>query len=343
MDAGNGLSWKDMTIIANAMPVYSTSYSFPYLLLLLYYVVLMFLEFRNIKFGKDTKYIEWAAIIGFVFFFGLRGFVNTDWLIYYNMFNSLPTLWGGDLGAVFTTDFTEDFVTDASIDQAGIELGFIFGSVFIKSIIPDYYVWVFINTVIDVILLHLFFKRYSSYYTLSFIFFLVFGGLAIELNLMRNIKALLLFLLSIKYIQERRLLPYLLMNGAGLLFHSSALLFLPLYFFLQREWPKWLIWTIFIVGNILFLLQIPYLKPLILSVSDVLGGRFAVKAKLYLASDLYAKSVGVGLGYFERVGTFLLADSYCQKRTKSGQRHFCQFVYPILYNLFFLFGNQDCH
>ncbi len=289
------------------MPTFSTSYSIPYLILLLYYVTLMFVEFRSLKFEKDTTYIRWAAMAGFVFFFGLRGFVNTDWIIYYNMFNSLPTVWGGDLGSVFTTDFTEEFVTDASIDQAGMELGFIFGTVLIKSIIPDYFAWVLINVVIDVLLLDIFFRRYSRYYMLSFILFLIFGGLAIEFNLMRNIKAMMLFLLSIKYIQERRPIPYFLLNGVGLLFHSSAIFFLPLYLFLHREWPKWLIWSIFIIGNILFLLQIPYLKPLILSVADFLGGRIAVKAKLYFASELYTKSVGVGLGYLERVGTFLLA------------------------------------
>ncbi|MDP4277418.1 MAG: EpsG family protein [Bacteroidota bacterium] len=289
------------------MPVYSTSYSLPYLVLLTYFVLLMFMEFRCLKFEQDTKYVRWATMAGFVFFFGLRGFVNTDWLVYYNIFNGLPTLWGGNLGSAFTTDFTSEFVTDASTDQAGIEMGFIFLTVLFKSIIPDYFAWVFVNVVIDVILLDIFFRRYSKYYVLSFILFLIFGGLGIEFNLMRNVKAILLFLISLKYIEERKIVPYMLLNIAGCTLHTSALFFIPLYFFLNKEWPKWVIWTIFIVGNILVLLQISYLKPIVLAITDMMGGRMAVKARLYFASDLYSRSVGVGLSYFERTATFVLS------------------------------------
>lgn len=288
------------------MPIYSFSYTVPYFALLLYFMVLVFFEFRSLKYDKDTRYVRWATMAGFLLFFGLRGFVYTDWLIYYNTFNGLPTFWSGDMGSVLSTDFTQEFATDVSMDQAGMELGFIYSTVLFKSIIPNYFAWVFFNVLVDLLILNLFVKRYSSYYVLSFVLFLIFGGLAIEMNLMRNVKALMLFFISLKYLEERRPIQYLLLNLIGLSFHVSAILFFPMYFFLHKEWPKWLPWSIFIVGNVIFLLQIHYIQPIVLSVTDLIGGRLAVKAKLYFESDLYSQSIGFGLGYFERVGTFLL-------------------------------------
>jgi len=66
------------------------------------------------------------------------------------------------------------------------------------------------------------------------------------------------------------------------------------------------VWGIFIVGNVLFLLQIKYLETSVIAISDLIGGRMGVKARLYFASDFYSQSYGIGLGYIERVITFLV-------------------------------------
>lgn len=288
------------------MDAINYSYSIPYLVFMIYLMVLMFIEFRQIKFDQDTRYVRWACMAGFLFFFGLRGFVYTDWTMYYSLFEKLPTIWEGGLKSVLSTDFSEAFETDTSTGQAGVELGFIYFAVFLKSIIPDYFAFVFVNSLIDVILLNVFLKRYSKYYALSFIMFLVFGGLGMEFNLLRNMKAILLFLISLRYIQEQRFLPFLFLNLIGFAFHSSALVFIPFYFILNRKWPKWLIWSIFIVGNIIFIMHIQYMKPIALALADIFGGRMAVKVKLYFVSDLYNRPYGLGLGYIERTITFLI-------------------------------------
>lgn len=319
------------------MGVFNYAYSIPYIALLAYLVALMFWEFRLLKLEKDTKYIRWAVLTGFVFFFGLRGFVYTDWMMYYPLFDKLPTIWDGGLTSVLSTDFSEDFVTDVNVGQAGIELGFIYFTVFFKSIIPDYFAFIFFNTLIDALLLNVFIKRYSRYYVLSFILFIAFGGLILEFNLLRNIKALLLFLISLKYLKERRILPYMLLNLAGFLFHSSALIFLPLYFILNKQWPQWLIWTIFIVGNIIFLLQIKYLEPIVLSVAELVGGRMGVKARLYFVSDLYSQPYGIGLGYIERIITFLVIMLF-QKKLKEQKSYNLIFINSfLLYFIIYFF------
>lgn len=319
------------------MEAYNYAYSIPYLAFLVFLIVLMFLEFRQIKYEKGTNHIRWITILGFVFFLGLRGFIYTDWMMYYPLFEKLPTVWDGGLTSVLTADFSEDFITDVSMGKAGLELGFVYFAVLFKSIIPDYFAFILINSVIDIFLLDIFFRRYSKYYVLSFILFVVFGGLGLEFNLLRNFKSLLFFMLSLKYIHERRLVPFLLLNIAGYLFHSSALIFFPLYFILHKEWPNWLVWTIFIVGNILFLLQIKYLQPITLALADMIGGRMAVKAKLYFVSDFYSQAYGLGLGYLERVTTFLIFILF-KKRLIEQNSHNILFINTfLLYFIIYFF------
>jgi len=320
--------------------IYSYGYSIPYLLFLLYYVVLMFLEFRYMKYEKDTKVIHWAAILGFVLFVGFRGFIYTDWLMYYPLFDELPTIWDGGVISVWNMDFSDKFVTDVSVGQTGVEMGFIYFTVLFKSIIPDYYSWIVFNTLLDILLISVFLKRYNKYYILAFICYLVFGGLIVEVNLMRNIKAILLFLISIKYLEERRIIPYFALNLLGLTFHNTAIIFLPLYFFLHKNAPKWLMWTIFIVGNIIFIMQIEYLKPILLSVAERMGGMTEVKVKVYFASELYSHRLGLGLEFFEHNIMFLLILLLKNKLLEQNPRNVIFINAYLLYFIFYFFFSE---
>lgn len=283
------------------MPLYSYTYSIPYILFLLFLVLLMFLEFRCIKYDQKTYIIRLATITGFLFFFGLRGFVFTDWMNYYPLFAKIPTLFGGHMNMIFN-----NFSTNTEAGFRGTELGFVYLTSLFKTIIPNYFIWVFFNTLIDVILLDIFFRRYSKYYVLSFILFLTFGGLGIEINLIRNSKAILLFLVSIKYLQNRQILPYMLLNVLGCFFHASALIFLPLYFILNKDWPKSVLWIIFIAGNIIFLFHINYLRPVLTTLGDIIGGKIMLMIRAYLEIHLYNRPFGIGLGYIERILTFII-------------------------------------
>ena len=321
------------------MGVTSFTYTFPYLIFLLYLVVLLFLEFRQLRYEKDIKYIRWATITGFVFFFGLRGFVFSDWYMYYNLFEKMPTLWDGGLNSVLSGDFEEFFATDVSTGKTGIEMGFIYSTFLFKSIIPNYFVWVCFSVFIDMLLLDIFIRRYSPYYVLSVILFITFGGLIIECNLMRNIKAILLFLISLKYLEERKLIPYILLNLIGVLFHSSAIVFFPLYFFLNKKFPTWLMWTIFILGNTITLLHISYLQPMMLAFADLIGGRLGVQIKLYFAIDFFNQSYGISIGYVERVLTFLLL-IFFQKNLIAQNAKYRMFIngYILYFFIFFFFS-----
>jgi hypothetical protein len=279
----------------------------------------MFVEFRKINKRQSMRGVRALTIGGFLFFFGLRGFVNTDWYNYYPYFEQLKTLWSGGLRQLFASAYR-------------FETGFELYSIIIKSICPNYFFWVFVSTVIDIALLHVIFKRYVKYYVLAFIVFFVVGGCLMEINLMRNIKSILLFIFSLKYLQERRIMPYMLLNVLGVLFHISAIVYIPMYFLLHRKFPKPLLWAVFIVGNIIFLLQIEYIRPILTSIADLLGERLS-----YHLTNIYNHHYGFSIGYFERVLTYTLILLCYDKLLKQDKFNNVFINAYVLYFFFFFF------
>lgn len=271
------------------METTSYTYAIPYLIFLGCLCLLpMQLEFLQINSGQSTRATRRLAVTIFLFFFGLRGFVCTDWYSYYPYFGQLKTLWSGGLQQLLAGNAT-------------FELGFELYSMLIKSICPSYFFWVFASTAIDLALLHAVFRRYARYCVFAFVMFFVFGGEVMEFNLMRNIKSILLFMLSLRYLQERKILPYMLLNALGMSFHLSSAAYLPLYFVLHRQFPRWLLWAAFVVGNVLFLLQLQYIQPIFTFFGNLIGGEVPGRVGFYFADQSY----GISIGYVERTLTFI--------------------------------------
>lgn len=157
-----------------------------------------------------------------------------------------------------------------------------------------------------------------------------------ECDLLRNFKAIILFLVSIKYLEERKPLPFFVLNTIGFLFHSTAIIFFPLYFFLHKECPTWLMWAIFILGNIIFLLKINYIQPVLLSLADAIGGRLAVQVRLYFVLEEYNSPYGISIGYIERIITYVLLLFHHQKlKEKNPQNKLFINAYVLYFFTFF--------
>ncbi|MDD3165981.1 MAG: EpsG family protein [Bacteroidales bacterium] len=288
------------------MGAVNITYSIPYVVCMLAFLGLCFWEFRLLKNEQDVQIVRISTICLYLIFFGLRGFVLTDWYQYYAIFENLPTIWDGGLAGIKDDLVLEMYETDENLGVSGMEPLFMYLTIALKSIVPNYFVWVFINTAFDLLILDGFIRRYSSYYSFSILLFFVFGGLIIQINLMRNIKALLLFLVSIRFIEERRFIPFLLLNLLGLGFHTTALFFFPLYFVLHREISVRWMWIILIIGLSLVLFQVQYIKPILLKLADMIGGRLSVQIKIYFALDFYSQAYGLSLGFLERAFTYVV-------------------------------------
>ena len=176
------------------MAQYSIWYAVPYMLLLAAFYFLAYQEQRSIaaKRNRQTLHIWCGAL--FLFFFGLRGFVGWDWHSYYPLFESIPSLFHLSSSEFDTSEL--------------IEPGYIIYVAFVKLFTDNYHVFIFISVLIDFLLLHKIFKRYNRNVAFAFALFIGFS-LTTEINLLRNIKAILIFLLALPYIRERRILPYM--------------------------------------------------------------------------------------------------------------------------------------
>lgn len=266
---------------------YSFGYSIPYLLLA---VILLILAWREQQWRKSSlnglKFYLSALV--FLIFFGFRGFVGWDWRSYYPYFMDAPSLWDGP------------FAVWKYFQEGRMEPGFTLWISGWKSIWNNWHFFLFMTTAVDTEILFIFFRRYSCNIAFSFFLFIALH-LAIEIDLLRNLKGLLLFYLAIRFLLERRLLPYSITVLIGGCFHYSILALLPLYFFIDREYPPKLLIPLFVFANILYLCKVFLIGPLIFLLLTKLGifGEYLI----YFEKSMVR---GITAGYLFYLVTFLM-------------------------------------
>lgn len=276
-------------------PIYSYSYSVPYLLFALFLLLLAFYEYQ----GKaKRKTVRSLCIVSFILFAGLRGFIFYDWMGYYPMFESVDTL----------LNFSSESFSMVLMDGKEVDLvepGFVLYMSVIKTIWNNWFFFILISTAIDVWAFDKLFQRYSLNYAFAFFVFFTLH-LGMEFNLLRNVKALVIFFLALDAIYKRRLGWFTLWTLLGLSFHRTFLILVPFYFWGLKDFGKKIWWIVFAIVNVIYLLQIPLVSSLLNPVAQLLGGGFAAKIAVYQESDIYSAARGFTLGYFVRFVTFLL-------------------------------------
>ncbi len=205
-------------------------YSIPYILLICFFLLIATFQLGVQLDQKTRRYLNYIVILTYILFFGFRGFVGWDWYNYYPYFTNLPN---------FTNLPT---ISNFIPEKNRYEFGFSLFSVLIKSINPDYNFYILINCIVNITLLSIFLKRYvpSNLFAFSLVTFIVMEGFILEVNLLRNIKSVLLFLISLRYIENRKFFKFLILNLLGVLFHWSAIIYLPFIFFYIYNWEYYL-------------------------------------------------------------------------------------------------------
>ena len=273
-------------------------YALPYLLLFCLYGGLG-VFYHKAEDEQKRLYIKIASIAIFIFFFGFRGYIFFDWSVYYLQFYSLPD---------FQTLMTQD------VSKWTTNPGYVLLNVLCRAIVPDYHFFVFVTTCLNVFLLYRFFSKYSDNLPLSIALMLSFNGIMIFTDLMRNSISILLFLNSLQYLHNRKPLPYFALNLIGLTFHYSAIMAIPLYFFLHLRINRWLLLGVFLAANIMYFLHIPILKTIITLVADIVAPSIKIWLEAYTTMDKDA-GFNVGVGY-ERLITGFLVFFYIDKLRK---------------------------
>lgn len=277
------------------MPVYSYIYSIPYICYALFLIVLSWYELRR-KINKET--VRKWCIISFVLFFGFRGFVSWDWMSYYPLFEEVETITNiADQGWVLVVE------DGTKLDL--IEPGYILYMSIIKSIWDNWFFFVLISTVIDIWVIDKFIRRFSPIYAFSILMFCVFS-MGLEFNVLRNAKAIIVFLLSFDAIYKKRWFALIIYTLIGVSLHRSYLIYILFYFVGTKNFGVKLWWLIFIIINVIYWLQIPLVSTVVLPIISSLGGDWAMKVEEYSSNDIYSVARGLSLGYVIRSFTFIM-------------------------------------
>lgn len=259
------------------------TYCIPYVILAIILFSLYLKEQKKLKYHHDVTGVRVTAFVLLLFFFGLRGHLFTDFTIYYRFYERVSPI-------TEPNDFLNYF-----------EPGFVIYSKILKTISPNYFFWVFINTFIDLFALTFVFRKYCKSTILPFIFFLAFQGVLIESNLIRNMKALDCFFFSIPYLLDRKIWKYMAWNLLGISFHYSAIIFIPMYFILTREIPKIVVWVCLIFANVAYWGNIHFISNLLSAL--IPNETLMDRVDGYMNMD---RGYAFSIGYFERTMTIIL-------------------------------------
>ncbi len=287
----------------------------PYIILMLLYAVLANIRYFTQQ-QKTKVYIDCVSIAVFVFFFGLRGFVKYDWVGYYPAYMDLK-----DLSTLFSTPFA-DWTW---------EPGYMIFATICHMVFGSWQPFVFLLSVIDIALLARFFRKFNISLPLGIMVFMAMFGVAMTMDTIRNIVAILLFCNAIPYIIERKPVQYFAICLLGCTIHKTMFVFFPFYFFIHRRINRWILLGIFLASCAVYVKQIPIVKSILL----FFAGYFGESAKLYFNTYMDFDKGGsvLSIGFIERLITGFVVFFYIDRlrAIRKGNDVFINCLYIFLY------------
>lgn len=258
------------------------------------------------------SYLLFCLMISFL---GLRGYIGADWVFYYPYYENAPTF------------FDKNILTFIKDSNYGIGYGF--WNILIKTTGAKYIGFQFANVFFHFFVINDIFKYYcKKYFVLAWFFFFSFNGLDIEILYLRNSTAIFLFIYSLRYADSKQLLKYFLVNFIGILFHTSALVYLPLYFFFRLNRNKLIERLFFCIGCIVFFLRINWLIGFLNIIAPFLPMKIQVLIKAYTLSTEFSSAYAFSLGMLERFISFFILYFYSDRLL---------LYKPVLKNFWYLF------
>lgn len=258
-----------------------------------------------------------AAIVIFFLFFAFRGYVFTDWVQYYQLFEEIS--WG-DVVRMQTTIH---------------EPGWLLLNMVCKTICNDYTFLVFVVTVIETWLLVRFMKQWEiRNWSMLLVVFIMFEGVLIMFNLLRNGITILIFMNALHYVREKQMIRYMALCIIAMTIHFSSAVFIPIYFILNLRLNRWTIAGVAIGCLALFIVQvsvIPRLMELIPGLSGIYG-KVQTYTEYYTVTRKVAKS-GLLLNYGLLA---LIVAKYDTIQERFPNAHI--FINAYLLYLFFFYG-----
>lgn len=256
---------------------------------------------------EDERRKNWlniGAVALFFIFFAFRGYLYTDWLSYTEYLNRVG--W-------------DELLHWDPLNSQSFEPGFALLALTCKSVFNNYPFLVFVCTVIDTVLFIRFLKyRKVDNLALAFMLFFTFEGLVIMFNLLRNAISMFILMNALQYIEKREPLKYFALCLLALMFHMSAIIFFPLYFFLHIKFSKWVFLGVSVFCVLFFLSNISIVTAMVKMLG--LEGMFGGKVEAYTEYITSARAISV-TGLIENLGIVAFVFLYYDEITEKYENH----------------------
>ena len=137
---------------------------------------------------------------------------------------------------------------------------------FLNNIIPSYYFLVAIISIFYLLVISNLIKKNMQgiYAGLGMLIFVINPYLFLmNLSAMRQCIAMCIFVVAIKYLYERRLIKYMLLILLATGFHTSALILIPVYFFINGKQMNKIQTVVLITGVLILMFESAFVSQMI--------------------------------------------------------------------------------
>lgn len=248
-----------------------------------FFLVLVSLSIIEISVNRKhplLRVMQTAVMIAFIFVAGLRYETGVDWLAYEWAFDRMMPL----DEALRTDNLSKVFST--------LDVGFSFLSSSVRMIGGNIQVLFFIISLISNILLLKNLRHYVKYVFLGYAVYYIFFFFIFDLSGMRQGLAIQIFFYGLRFIERGNFKKYLITILIATSIHWSSALLLPLYFIIRKPVSSKIAFAIFLIGTLLFALQVKWLSTLTGGLSDQLQSfsLLADKVNAYTTISNFAKN-----------------------------------------------------
>lgn len=194
------------------------------------FVLWIFMAFRDISVGVDTKY--YAHV--------------------FSQFKDIPLL---------NTFTAETFATSSETWSMDFEYGYRLYNKLLSYISNAPQMIIICNSTLILVLLFFLIRKCSPDFMLSIWLYITLGLFQTEMNVSRNAIAILIAYLGFQYLNQKRFWPFFITCLSAMLFHKAAVLYIPVYWLVYNiRWTqKKMAMTVFASAGVGIVF--PYIAP----------------------------------------------------------------------------------
>lgn len=245
-------------------------------------VGLLNLQFTDKLFRQLSLPTVTLLLIGIA---GLRYETGGDWDVYTRLFNGFPTL-------------EQILLQPSLIHNRHAEEAFLLLGSIIRQFGGSVQVLFFVVSALNLTLIAATLPRYTKYPIIALLAYYSILYFNLEMIYIRQATAVALCFYALHYVEQKRIVPYMLMVLLACLFHRVAVVMIPVYFIIDKRLPSWIYLTVVGVGAAIMFAGIPWIKEIFMTVASWLGEKYTRKAEMYTTSDKFAVTRILSIGYY---------------------------------------------